>query len=417
MKQERGLGAPRILIADDDTVVRMMAQEAFEGAGFQVETVKNGSEALSVFSVLNPDIVLLDVQMPDLDGFQTCSELRQLEGGAQTPILMVTGQDDLESIARAYEVGATDFVPKPVNWVILRHRVRYMVRAARAIQDQIQLEAQLQRSQRMEALGLLAGGVAHDFNNVLTVITIHAQILQHCFGHQEELVKSAQLILSSAEHAARLTSQLLAFGKKQLLDPAVLDLNQIVENLLKMLDRIMGEDVEIVTELEPELWLLRLDQGRIEQVIMNLAVNAREAMPRGGRLEIQTRNCLAQEHGSRGPFVTLSVSDTGQGMDQETLSRIFEPFYTTKGKGTGLGLSTVHGIVKQSGGEISVESTPGEGTRFAIRLTPFEGEEEVGAEEDGVDKWSFEGTENNLVGGRCRVDSRLDLLGPRGGRA
>ena len=150
---------PRILIADDDGVMCVIAQETFTEAGFQVETVENGSEALSTFSVLNPDIVLLDVQMPDLDGFQTCIELRKLKGGAQTPILMMTGQDDLESIERAYQVGATDFVTKPVNWVILRQRVRYMVRAARAIQDQIQLQVQLQRSQKMEALGLLAGGL------------------------------------------------------------------------------------------------------------------------------------------------------------------------------------------------------------------------------------------------------------------
>ncbi len=397
---------PRILIAAADGVMCVIAQETFTEAGFQVETVENGSEALSTFSVLNPDIVLLDVQMPDLDGFQTCIELRKLKGGAQTPILMMTGQDDLESIERAYQVGATDFVTKPVNWVILRQRVRYMVRAARAIQDQIQLQVQLQRSQKMEALGLLAGGVAHDFNNALTVITIHAQLLQHRFGHEEELVKSAELIRCSAEHAARLTGQLLAFGKKQLLEPTVVDLNQIVENVLKMLDRIMGEDVEILTELEPALWPVRLDPGRIEQVIMNLAVNAREAMPQGGRFTIRTRNCPSQEGMEGAPRVMLAVSDTGEGMDEGTLERVFEPFYTTKDSGTGLGLSTVHGIVKQSGGEISVTSTPGQGTRFGIRLTPFEGGEEVGLDEDGIDKWSMEGSETILL-----VEDAEDIRG------
>jgi CheY-like chemotaxis protein len=237
------------------------------------------------------------------------------------------------------------------------------------------LEEQLLLSQKMEALGRLAGGVAHDFNNLLTIILGYAQLVEDRLGQENPLRSSVEEIKKAGERAASLTRQLLAFGRRQVLMPQVLDLNAVVSNIDKMLRRLIGEDIELVTVPAEDLGRVKADPGHIDQIIMNLAVNARDAMPRGGKLTIETRNVefdasYAQNHAGTtlGPYIMLAVSDTGVGMDSETQARIFEPFFTTKekGKGTGLGLATVYGIVKQSGGYIWVYSEPGRGTTFKI---------------------------------------------------
>jgi two-component system, cell cycle sensor histidine kinase and response regulator CckA len=236
------------------------------------------------------------------------------------------------------------------------------------------LEQQLQQSQKMEAVGRLAGGIAHDFNNLLMVISGYAEFLLDRLGPEPTLRAPAQEIASAAGRASSLTRQLLAFSRKQMLAPKMLNLNDVVTENLKMLRRMIGEDIDLVMRPAPELGAVRADAGQIEQVMMNLAVNARDAMPSGGKLTIQTSNVTLDEEQARfqvplkpGNYIMLSISDTGAGMDSETQSHIFEPFFTTKGtKGTGLGLSTVYGIVKQSGGYIWVYSEQGKGTTFKI---------------------------------------------------
>ena len=240
-----------------------------------------------------------------------------------------------------------------------------------------QLEEQLLQSQKMEAVGRLAGGVAHDFNNILTAIKSYSDLLVEDMGAGRGRVEDVQEIRVAADRAATLTRQLLAFSRQQMLRPRVLDLNVTVRDLKNMLDRIIGADIELNTKLAPDLGMLTADPGQIEQILMNLVINARDAMPDGGRLDIETGNVELDGDYSRthaatppGPYIMLAVSDTGMGMSRETQQRIFEPFFTTKGKGqgTGLGLSTVYGIVKQSGGSIWVYSEPGRGTTFKIYL-------------------------------------------------
>lgn len=238
-------------------------------------------------------------------------------------------------------------------------------------------EEQLRQAQKMEAIGRLAGGVAHDFNNILTAIQSYAEFLVQDLGADSRYGDDLREIQKAADRAAGLTQQLLAFSRRQVLRSEALDLNLIVTETERMLRRVIGEDIEIVTRLDPTLALLQGDAGQLSQVLLNLAVNARDAMPGGGRLLIETAMVELDDHYARehrgalpGPHILLSVSDTGTGMDGETRSRIFEPFFTTKepGKGTGLGLSMVYGFVRQSGGSVWVYSEPGEGTTFKIYL-------------------------------------------------
>jgi PAS domain S-box-containing protein len=237
------------------------------------------------------------------------------------------------------------------------------------------LEQSLLQSQKMESVGKLAGGVAHDFNNLLTIILGDCELLEEDTTLSEESRELANEIHTMADKAAILTGQLLAFSRKQILQPKLLDLNDIISNIGKMLGRLIGEDIELQINLSSRLWSVKLDAGQIEQVLINLAVNARDAMPLGGTLRIETSNLQVEEAQEvshpgvkPGSYVLVSMSDSGQGMDEAVLSRIFEPFFTTKplGEGTGLGLATVFGIVKQSEGYIAVASTKGTGTTFRI---------------------------------------------------
>ena len=267
------------------------------------------------------------------------------------------------------------------------------------------LEKQLRQAQKMEAIGKLSGGIAHDFNNLLGVIIGYSEDLQDRLTPEDPLRKNVAEIKKAGERAASLTRQLLAFSRQQVLAPRILDLNAVVLDVEKMLRRLIGEHIELRTSLDPALGRTRADQGQLEQVIVNLAVNARDAMSNGGRLTIETANVdldegFAREHNPQlpGPYVLLTVSDTGIGMDPWTQAHIFEPFFTTKevGKGTGLGLSTVYGVVRQSGGHIWVYSEPGQGSTFKIYL-PRTGDLVPAAKPVARSSASLRGTETILL--------------------
>jgi signal transduction histidine kinase len=273
------------------------------------------------------------------------------------------------------------------------------------MEERERAEEGLRQSQRMEAVGQLAGGIAHDFNNVLTAIFGYGSLLASRFAPDAPGREEVEEILQASERAAALTRQLLAFSRRQVLEPVVLSINELIANFEKMLGRLIGEDVNLVTRLDPFLGNVRADRGQLEQVIMNLAVNARDAMPKGGKLTIETANAdLDESYAQRhvmvqpGRYVMVAVSDTGTGMDAETQAHIFEPFFTTKekGKGTGLGLSTAYGIVKQSGGSIWVYSEPGKGTTFKVYLPRVE-EAALAAPPRSSDSLPTLGTETILI--------------------
>ncbi len=304
-------------------------------------------------------------------------------------------ENDLAVLAGEHGVELEEMVPtpdgKPHYWLVFKFPFcdssGNKVLAGMAIDttDRKQLEGQLRQAQKMEAIGQLAGGVAHDFNNLLTVISGYSELLQHHLSADETLRKHAEQIKMAGDRESALTRQLLAFIRQQVLRPVVMDLNIVVTNLLQMLPRLIGEHIELNTTFDSQPTLVKTDPGQLEQVLLNLAINARDAMPGGGTLTIATANVALDEEACQrlgtvtpGSYVQLTVRDIGCGMDVATQTRIFEPFFTTKdlGKGTGLGLATVYGIVTQSHGAISVDSAPGRGACFAVYFPKSDSEAE-----------------------------------------
>jgi signal transduction histidine kinase len=243
------------------------------------------------------------------------------------------------------------------------------------LSDRRELEEQFRQAQKMEAVGRLAGGVAHDFNNLLMVVSAYADMMREELSPEDRFRKNIDQIFKAADRAAALTQQLLAFSRKQVLSPRIIDLNSVVEDSMKMIQRLIGEDIELSVSLGKPLWAVKADPGQIVQVLLNLCVNARDAMRKGSDLAIETKNVSIDVEAARtrpalvpGNYASLVVSDTGTGMTKEIQSHLFDPFFTTKelGKGTGLGLSTVYGIIKQSGGYIWVDSELGRGSSFTL---------------------------------------------------
>jgi signal transduction histidine kinase/ActR/RegA family two-component response regulator len=297
---------------------------------------------------------------------------------------------DAEEAHRAWQFFAAALAPFEMALRGFREANQALKKAADTLERRVQerthelrrTEEQLRQSQKMDAIGRLAGGVAHDFNNILSVIISLSAVVQEDLPPNSPLRNDLQEINKAGVRGAALTKQLLMFSRQQILEPAIVDLDEVLTGMDTMLQRLIGADVGLVTLKNRRLGRVRADGGSIEQVIMNLVVNARDAMPKGGTLTIETTNLVVNEHLAEehpelrlGPYVMLSVTDTGTGMDKATQGRVFEPFFTTKekGKGTGLGLSTVFGIVRQSGGAIWVESEPGRGTTFRICLPRVEG--------------------------------------------
>ena len=498
-----------ILVVDDSQIVREVTATMLRDAGFDVVEADSGRGALGL-ARQRPDLIILDVHLPDLNGLDVCRQLKATSETASIPVLHLSGTfREVEDKIRGLETGADGYLTKPVGSAELIATVKALLRIRRAeaglreseirrrgaealvevgrlravidampvminakdaesrylfmnrfqatlygvseqdavgktsaemlggeygaytaaldrqvidtgqplphfeetypdahgvvhtwlttkvplrdaggrvagvatialdVTEHKRLEEQLRQSQKMEAIGQLAAGVAHDFNNLLTVIAGRATLVLQRFSPDDPSRRAIQLIEQTANRAAALTQQLLAFSRKQVHQPKVLDLNAIVTGMEPMLQRLLGETIDLVTAPGPALGRVRADPGQVEQVILNLVVNARDAMLSGGQLTIETvnvelDNAFTRHHpGARtGPFAMFGVSDTGVGMDAKTQARIFEPFFTTKGpgKGTGLGLATVYGIVKQHGGYVSVDSAPGRGTTFRIYL-------------------------------------------------
>jgi signal transduction histidine kinase len=383
---ERYLAASVTLSRDEDPAVALTVLKSFDKATSYLSELNHVLLGLGLLSVMAGSLLVFLIS----DTFtrplaNLVSGVRALEHGDFSYPLESTGGDEVAEVTGAFD------------------RMRSSLQKTQS--EQRQLEERLRHAYKMEAVGRLAGGVAHDFNNLLTVIRGHSDLLLDRETADNAQRRSIEQIQKAANRAVAMTRQLLAFSRMQVLQPRVLDLNAVVTEMGKMLPRLIGEHIEYVFLPAPQLAAVKADPGQIEQVIMNLAVNARDAMPDGGRLTIETQNIVIDASEARkrppispGNYVLLSVTDSGQGMDSETKNHIFEPFFTTKevGKGTGLGLATVYGVVKQSNGFIWVESAPGKGARFEIYLPQvFESSRE--AEGEGIPTAAVRGSETILV--------------------
>jgi signal transduction histidine kinase len=371
-----------LLVEDDDGYAALLrtqletAQDGSASQSIELERVSTLTAALVALERGAFDAVLLDLGLPDNSGLEAIDRLRL--SAALLPIVVLTAHDDDALGVQAVQRGAQDYLVKGQTDVqLLRRSLRYACERAEWRRDVMAREAELRQAHKMEAVGRLAGGVAHDFNNVLTAIFGFSDLLLDQFPADDMRREDVQEIRRAAERAAALTRQLLAFSRKQMMQSKVVSLNDVIGNLEKLLSRLVGEDIRVVIEPAPDLWSVLADPGQIEQVLMNLAANARDAMLEGGSLTIATANVTVDEEDGRwrpglrvGDYATMTVSDTGKGVPESVRPHIFEPFFTTKdqGKGTGLGLATVYGIIKQSGGGVYVESQAGEGTRFVIYL-------------------------------------------------
>ena len=372
------IGSVRILLVDDDPQARALIEMALMDAPFEshidvAPTVRNGLDGIASDE---HDLYLIDQQLPDGTGLSLIHDAKSK--GVHKPFILLTGYGSGALDDEASRAGAADYVEKHMVGTHLERAVRYALRtwqASRLLHDR---DEQLRQAQKMEAIGRLAGGVAHDFNNLLTAMIGYADLIIERMDPEDITARDVAEILKAADRAAALTRQLLAFSRKQFLNPTVLDLNETASGLLQMLPRVLGEHIQTTVLLAGDLARVKADASQMEQVLVNLALNARDAMPNGGELTIETANVVLSEARVRaenlslepGPYVMLAIKDSGTGMDAATRARAFEPFFTTKpkGKGTGLGLATVYGIVDQSGGGISLDTAPGRGTWVRIYL-------------------------------------------------
>jgi two-component system cell cycle sensor histidine kinase/response regulator CckA len=387
-------GVPeKLVIVNRDITTRKQASEALRLSEVSFRSVIENAPYGIYRAQASGKLLLANPALQKMLGYESQAELLQLNLAADVYLdplenervnEIFTNQKEFTEVqvdwkrkdGKPIKARCTGWFVKPVGG-----GAAYFEVFAEDVTEKWLLERQLRMAQKMEAVGRLSGGIAHDFNNLLGVIIGYSQVLKRTLPPGTAFLEHAEEIEKAGQRAAALTRQLLAFSRQQVLALAVLNLNSLISEMQKMLPRLIGEDIEIVMALDPAIGRVKADQGQLEQVIMNLAVNARDAMPDGGKVVITTTNVSLDEAWTRlhpgskvGDYVMLAVADTGTGIDSETLAHIFEPFFTTKerGKGTGLGLATVYGVVKQSGGYVSVESAPGKGASFQIYLPRIE---------------------------------------------
>ncbi len=463
-----------ILIVEDSPTQAEELRFILAKRGYTVSLAVDGKEALRFLAIRIPDIVVTDIVMPEMDGYELCRQIRSDRRLKDVPVILVTSLSEPADVIKGLEAGANNFITKPYDEKYIVSRIQYLIanreirrnsmasmginvyfsgenyfitaerlqildlllstyenayhqnrdlltvqqelrelnehledivaeRTAelsaanhrlnielaenkRTGEEKAKLQAQLYQAQKMESVGQLAGGVAHDFNNMLSVILGYSQLALEKTEPSSTLRGDLQEILDAALRSVNITRQLLAFARKQTISPQVLDLNETVEGMLKMLRRLIGEDVNLEWLPEPKLWPIMIDPSQIDQILANLCINARDAIAGVGKIVIETGTttfeteyCASHPGVFPGDFVVLAVSDDGSGMEKELLDKIFEPFFTTKevGQGTGLGLSTVYGIVQQNNGFINVYSEPGKGTTFRVYLPRHLGENGV----------------------------------------
>jgi len=377
----------RVLIADDSENDALIVLHALRKAGYEpiYERVWTAEGMQAALQKPAWDIVISDYEMPGFGGFDALELLKQT--GKDVPFILVSAVVSEETAVAAMKAGAHDYIMKRklarLAPAIERELREAQTRAAKKTAEAAlrQSEDQLRQAQKLEAVGRLAAGVAHDFNNILTAISGHSELLLRLLDPGDSKRKHAEQIEKCAYMAAGLTRQLLTFSRKQAIQPRVLKLNDVVQNLERMLRRLIGENIEFLTALDAKAGHIKADPGQLEQVIMNLTVNACDAMPNGGKLMVATAALTLDRRPLKDvpvsnpcTYVMLAIADTGTGMTPEVKAHIFEPFFTTKppGKGTGLGLATCFGIVKQSCGHIEVESEVGKGTTFKLYFPQVE---------------------------------------------
>ncbi len=386
MKDRRTAPQLRVVLIDDHIQVRRNLRQLIELRD-NYEVVgegSNGLEAIELVEASRPDLVLMDINMPVMTGIEATEAIKLAH--PDTKVLALTALGDMSHISSMIKAGAEGYLLKGGRADELMSSLDAVARGKVALGEQVaigaiheyaDLEARYLQAQKMEAVGRLAGGIAHDFNNVLAIIDNYARFIADDLPDDDPKRQDLAEIVSASERAGQLVRQLLAFSRKDVTHPEVLDLNQRVSALQSMLAPVIGEDIRLQTLLADDVWAIEIDPGQLDQAVMNLVVNARDAMPNGGDLWITTANVTVSPDEAAavpdmqpGDYVCLTILDDGMGMAPEVVDQIFEPFFTTKPKewGTGLGLSTVFGIVKQAQGCILVDSAVDEGTRFRIFL-------------------------------------------------
>jgi two-component system cell cycle sensor histidine kinase/response regulator CckA len=369
-----------LMVEDSEDDAALLGRELRRG-GYEVALQRVDSLAAMSAALERErwDLVICDYSMPHFSGIDALKLLRARS--SEIPFIFVSGTIGEDTAVAALKLGAQDYVMKN-NLKRLLPAIQRELQDVELRRERKHLEREVQRLQKFEAIGRLSGGIAHDFNNALGVILGWAQMGYDEAPRDSPLQNKLQTIIEQAERAAGLTSQLLAFARRQVLQPRNIELNDLVSETTSLLRGLLGEHIDIRVTLKSDPVCIRADATQIEQVLMNLCLNARDAMPQGGRLIIETQDVEISEEFSRvhsyaapGRYISLSVSDTGVGMDAATLDRIFEPFFTTKetGRGTGLGLATVYGTVNQHGGFVNVYSEPGQGTTFRVYLPASSG--------------------------------------------